>query len=411
MYQYCFLQTRFIVQFLPMVDRKNLEEEEMANDVSEEFVLLSELIETKDVGEVCCGGQPPPKSNPYERAGYDLKHYVRGFVKAEKGDIPTVETKLARKDHVGTMLARFGIGRDDYKVSPGLYGVGLPHADSPVIVTANYKLTFDSVRKELESTNCWMLVLDTCGINVWCAAGKNTFSTEEIIRRVENTQLGLRVNHRRLIVPQLGATGVSAHVVKMQCGFRVVYGPIRASDIRAFLESDMEATTEMRAVTFTLEERFVLIPVEFYLFSKKIWWFFPLIFILSGIGPSIFSLSQSWQRGVLGTSGVILGGILGAMVVPLLLPWIPGRSFAFKGGLLGIIGSITICSALQIAVADQVGLVCTIVAVSSYLAMNFTGSTPYTSPSGVEKEMKIAIPIQAVLFLLGIVSWGVSPFI
>jgi hypothetical protein len=411
-YHFCISNKRFAVQFLPMADKKTLKTEKEISNISGEFVLLSELLETEDVGEVCCGGLPPPKSNPFERAGYELKHFVCGFVRTEKDDIPIVQTKLGGKDNVGTLLTRLGFGRDDYKVSPGLYGVGLPDADSPVIVTANYKLTFDSVRKELESVDCWMLVLDTRGVNVWCAAGKNTFSTEEIVRRVESTMLAKRVNHRRLIVPQLGATGVAAHVVKSQCGFRVIYGPVKASDINGFLNNDMEATVEMRAVTFTLAERFVLVPVEFYLFSKKIWWVFPIIFILSGIGPSIFSLNQCWQRGLLGSAGIILAGILGAMVVPLLLPWIPGRSFSFKGGLIGFIGGIAMVVGISgIAVADQVGIVCAAAAVSSYLAMNFTGSTPYTSPSGVEKEMKIAIPIQAITLFLGTAAWFVSPFL
>lgn len=400
------------MQFLPMADQASLGENKVSSGIASEVVVLSELMGVQPVEEVCCGGQPPPKSNPFERAGYKLQHYVRGFIRTKNDDIPLVETKLTRKDNVGTLLTRIGIGRDDYKISPGLYGVGLPDADSPVIVTANYKLTFDSVRKELESVDCWMLVLDTCGVNVWCAAGKKTFSTEEIIRCVENTMLATRVNHRRLIVPQFGATGVSAHLVKLKCGFRVVYGPIKASDIKDFLKNDMVATVKMRAVTFTLFERFVLIPVEFYLFSKKIWWVFPIIFILSGIGPSVFSLAQAWQRWLLASSGVVLAGILGAMVVPLFLPWIPGRSFSFKGGVVGILGGITMAGGISgIALSDQVGLVCTITAISSYLAMNFTGSTPYTSPTGVEKEMKIAIPIQAIALLSGIVAWIISPFL
>ena len=113
-------------------------------------------------------------------------------------------------DHVGTIRARLGISRDRYRVAPGLYIVGKPGAESPVLVTANYKLSFDSLRKELGGIDAWILVLDTMGVNVWCAAGKRTFSTEEVIRQVNGVGLDKLVTHRELILPQLGAPGVSA---------------------------------------------------------------------------------------------------------------------------------------------------------------------------------------------------------
>jgi hypothetical protein len=139
------------------------------------------------------------------------------------------------KDHVGAFLVRVGIGRNNYKIAPGLYGVGNPGNDSPVLVTANYKLTFDTLRKELRGIDAWLLVLDTRGINVWCAAGKKTFSTEELVSRVRITELEKIVRHRELIVPQLGATGVAGYRVKKACGFKVIWGPIKARDIRSFL--------------------------------------------------------------------------------------------------------------------------------------------------------------------------------
>ena len=71
-----------------------------------------------------------------------------------------------------------------YLVPPGLYAVGEPTAGSPVVVTGNYKMTYDAVRRTLAGRDNWVLVLETYGINVWCAAGKGTFGTEEIVRRV-----------------------------------------------------------------------------------------------------------------------------------------------------------------------------------------------------------------------------------
>ena len=62
--------------------------------------------------------------------------------------------------------------------------------ESPVLVSANYKLSFDCLRSELTGFNAWMLVLDTRGVNVWCSAGKGTFGTNEIVGRVQGEPLG-----------------------------------------------------------------------------------------------------------------------------------------------------------------------------------------------------------------------------
>ena len=98
---------------------------------------------------------------------------------------------------------RWGIGRMLYRVEPGLYAVGRPDPQSPVLVSANYKLSFDRLRRQLGGWDAWILVLDTKGVNVWCAAGKGTFGTDELVGRVESCRLAEVVAHRRLIVPQL----------------------------------------------------------------------------------------------------------------------------------------------------------------------------------------------------------------
>jgi|GEM_PF-3925234 len=68
--------------------------------------------------------------------------------------IPTVSTELSRTDLVGAFKMRLGIGRDRYRVSPGLYKVGKPGAYSDVLVSANYKLSFDMLKKKPERIGC-----------------------------------------------------------------------------------------------------------------------------------------------------------------------------------------------------------------------------------------------------------------
>ncbi len=164
--------------------------------------------------------------------------------------------------YLGMIRVRLGFGRMSYGMEPGLYTMGSPTPESPVLATANYKLTVDVLRRELRGRDLWLLVLDTANVNVWCAAGKGLFGTAELTRRIEATRLAERVTRRRIILPQLGAPGVAAHQVKSQTGFHVVYGPVRAKDISEFLDNGQEATPQMRRVTFPLWERLELTPIE-----------------------------------------------------------------------------------------------------------------------------------------------------
>jgi hypothetical protein len=298
-------------------------------------------------------------------------------------------------------------------VVPGLYAAGTPTAEAPVLVTANYKLSFDALRFSLGGVDAWILVADTRGVNVWCAAGKGTFSTEEIVHSVKHTRLADIISHRRLIVPQLGATGVSAFEVKKGCGFSVVYGPIRADDLPAFLNQGATAGEAMRTVTFPLKERLVLIPVELYLQLKQLALIMVVGFVISGLSPEIFSLSAAWRRGLLLLAATVIGMVCGSALVPALLPWLPGRQFWVKGLWPGLLAgtALLLSTAAPPAALEQIALLLWIVAVSSFQAMNFTGCTPYTSPSGVEFEMRRGVPLQILLAVAGTLLWLASPFI
>jgi len=365
--------------------------------------------------EPCCGPPAGPPSSPNERPGYTLCPFVSDFLETPAGKVPQVKGSLDRNDLLGTIKVRLGAGRSDYKVAPGLYAMGRPDNAAPVVVTANYKLTFDTVRRSLAGEHAWLLVLDTRGINVWCAAGKGTFGTDELIRRVKVTGLDLVVSHRRLVLPQLGATGVAAHKVRKGCGFEVVWGPVRAQDLKAFLASGDRDDGMMRRVTFTLKERLVLIPVEITLLSKYLLWTIAAIVLLSGVGPHIFSFGAAWHRGLLAATAVIAGIVAGCAVVPALLPWIPGRAFAVKGTItgaaVGLLLVIFLWAGGEIGFGSVVALLMLTSALSSFLAMNFTGSTPFTSPSGVEKEMRRAIPLQLATAVLAVVFWVGDAFL
>ncbi len=349
----------------------------------------------------------------HEKPGYTLNSFVEDFILTDTGPVPKLKTILDKSDIKATILVRTGIGRDNYKVSPGLYCVGNPDQTSEVLVTANFKLTFDHLRRELGNINAWILVLDTKGVNVWCAAGKGTFSTKELVKRIKLCSLQKVVDHKRVIVPQLGATGVAARTVKKESGFRVVYGPVRAKDIPVFLKNNRKADKKMRMVTFTFIERLILTPVELNMIFKPALITSVVLIILSGFGPGIFSFSSAFGRGMVSVLALFIGIISGAVIAPTLLPYIPFKELAAKGIISGAVFATLLLLSISssiFGVAAFISLFLFIVVISSYLSMNFTGATPFTSPSGVEKEMKRFLPVQLIALVISTGLWIYSAF-
>jgi hypothetical protein len=152
--------------------------------------------------------------------------------------------------------------------------------------------------------------------------------------------------------------------------------------------------------------------VELSHLPKPTTWVLLAIFILSGIGTGLFSFNTAWGRGLIALTAYIAGILSGAVAAPILLPWIPGRAFALKGTLTGIAAGLAVTVAFRNSLSwlEATALIFFTTAISSYLAMNFTGSTPYTSPSGVEKEMRRAIPLQAAVALIAAVAWVAAAF-
>lgn len=328
-------------------------------------------------------------------------------------DIPQVSTRLSWRDFWGTVRARLGFFRNTYAVTPGLYAVGTPDDASPVLATANYKLSFDALRRELTGRHLWLLVLDTRGINVWCAAGKDLFSTRELVQRIRRVGLEEVVSHRTVILPQLAAPGVSAFAVRRATGFTVHFGPVRAEDVPAFLDSG-HVSAQGRTVTFTLGERAVLIPVELTLQARTLAAVLAMGAVLSGLtgAAELTEISAFWANVAQrfpSWLGFTLGGVFaGTVVVPLLLPWLPGRMFGLKGLLAGLAAGAAagwLCPGAGSGWA-MLGGTLWCAALASFLGTNFTGSTPFTSPSGVEAELRRWLPLQALGGVTGLLLWA-----
>jgi hypothetical protein len=266
--------------------------------------------------------------------------------------------------------------------------------------------------------NAWILVIDTDGINVWCAAGKGTFGTEELICRIEKTGLASLVAHRRLIVPQLGAPGVNAAEVKKATGFRVAFGPVRADDIAQYVANGYKAEGHMRQMQFPFLERLALTPMELVPILKKFLTALVVIFFLFGLDSSGINFRKGISEGYPFFIALFISLITGTALTPTLLPYIPGRAFAFKGWLAGIsaIGLYSLYAFNSQLITDTLFYVMLIFfpLLSSFLALLFTGSATHTSMYGVRKELKYALPVYligsaaaTVLFIIYKMSeWG-----
>lgn len=313
---------------------------------------------------------------------------------AQPPEILATTSVLTYADRFDHFLARWGVNRMGHRVQPGLYRLGIPTPDSPVFVSANYTLSFDALRSALSGTDAYILVLDTKGINVWCAAGKGTFGTDELVERIARTGLASVVRHRTLVLPQLGAPGISAHQVRRESGFRVEYGPVRARDLPEYLKT-RTATPDMRRVRFPFRDRIVLTPVEFVHAVVPTFAAAALLYLLAGPVAALAAVTAV---------------LAGTVLFPALLPFLPTRDFSTKGLFLGVLVALPFAAywATDPVFSPVTNLLAAIIplflmpVVTAYLALNFTGCTPYTSRTGVRTEIFRYIPVMVIMAGSGI---------
>jgi NAD-dependent dihydropyrimidine dehydrogenase PreA subunit len=142
-----------------------------------------------------------------------------------------------------------------HSVETGLFKIGEPDENSPVIVTANFSLTVERVKKALKGRDLWLLVANTDGINVWCAAGGSIFTHNRVIDTIKVSGLAEVVKHREVILPALSAPAMDLKAIKEETGFKARFGPVYAKDIPAYLEAGRKKTDDMRRFKFDLRHR------------------------------------------------------------------------------------------------------------------------------------------------------------
>ncbi len=173
----------------------------------------------------------------------------------------------------------------------GLVTIGRPGRDAPVLLTCNFRLTRERVKRSLEGIDAYLLVANSRGVNVWCAATGGLLTNHDVVSVLKTSGIDTLVDHRRIILPQLAATGIQGAVVHKKTGWKVVWGPVRADAIRAFLERGMETTRDERTVDFPRAERI----------EMAIAWAFPISVLALGLALPF------WREAALPLVGLVWG--------------------------------------------------------------------------------------------------------
>ena len=180
----------------------------------------------------------------------------------------------------------------------GLRKIGQPDASSPVLLTGNYDLTVRRLTRALAEQNVWLLVAPSAGINVWCASSGGHLSTHQVVTALKTSGIAERVNHRRVILPQLAATGVLALDVFRRSRWQVRFGPVSAFDLPDYLETG-EKTDAMRQVRFPLRDRLEMaaswaVPMTLVLGGATLLlqpaWALPLAALIAAMSAAVFTL-------------------------------------------------------------------------------------------------------------------------
>ncbi len=205
------------------------------------------------------------------------------------------------------------------KVRPGLYAVGNPGSNTPVLVTGNYDLTVRRLVREIDGQlDSWVMVVDSAGINVWCAAGGGYLTAEKVIGALKSTRVKEIVEHRLLILPQLCANGVDGWKVREATGWGVRWGPVRAADLPSFLHAGVKKDDQMRLVRFPLKDRLEMVTVTL--------GFYGLLILLPIL---IFWRHLFWP---------VAASLIGlSYFYAVVLPWLPGRDGLQKSISLSLI--------------------------------------------------------------------------
>ncbi len=251
-----------------------------------------------------------------------------------------------------------------HRAPTGLVRIGNPDRSSPVLLTGNFTLTVRRLRDTLDRVDAWLLVANSNGINVWCAAGGGHLTHHDVISVVRTSGIADCVDHRDLVLPQLAATGVERRPIEAATGWRTHWGPARLDDLPALLARGGPVHRHERRMRFPLWERLEMASI----------WLLPMIVILGLVAR----LLTGWQA----AAAVALLVLVSVSAMFAALPHVPvtGRrrwltygSFALAGAAIGwgVLEVADQSSPLRMATVGGAAVLTMLV-----LSIDLTGTTP-----------------------------------
>ena len=272
------------------------------------------------------------------------------------------------------------------KHKPGLYSVGRPDKEAPVFVTGNFALTVQRVVKVLDGKlDAWLLVVDSAGINVWCAAGGGFFTADKILSAMTINPLEEVVKHRDLILPQLAAVGVDGNRIREEAGWNVLWGPVDAQDLPAYVESDFRKSDRMRRVTFPWLKRLEMVSGTLGFYGLML----------------LIPIAIFWRQILIPTA---IAMIAISIFYAIFLPWLPGRDGLAKAiplttlAILGVIIHYFFWD--SVPAGELFNRVMGISALSIFIAGEFQGMSPL-----MRGEQANWIPEVIIAVFLGLLYW------
>ncbi len=255
----------------------------------------------------------------------------------------------------------------------GLVEIGDPGRDSPVIVTGNYTLTVRRMKRVLRGRDVHLLVADSGGINVWCAAGGGHFTHHDVVSVLRTSGISDLVDHRRVMLPQLGATGIERRYVADKTGWEPHWGPAHLEDLPDVLDRAGRVPVADRRVRFGLRDRAEMTTV----------WAWPMALIGGGIG---FAVGGVPLAAAVVAAMVAITCAVFALVgrVPLSGPW----RFATLGVVasIGFAGVLVLMEASTAVDTRELVLIGAAAATTAgLLAVDLPGTTPWY-PSAMAKD-------------------------
>ncbi len=172
-----------------------------------------------------------------------------------------------------------------FPAKTGYQRVGKPDENSPVLLTCNFHLTILRLKKATKGLNYHLLVANSKGINVWCAATGDSLNNHSVISVIKTSGIEDKVKHKKVILPQLAAPGIETKVIQKNIGWKILWGPVDAKDIPAFFESNYEKTDEMKQVKFGFFQRI----------EMAIMWIFLAALVIMPIWGPLFKLEAAFM--------------------------------------------------------------------------------------------------------------------